>query len=64
VSFIATSREDIKGTAKKLDGIVVKNNSNNVLRNYQFNYSYFDSDESYNSTYTHVFRAPETDRAH
>lgn len=56
VSFIATSREDIKGTAKKLDGIVVKNNSNNVLRNYQFNYSYFDSDESYNSTYTHVFK--------
>lgn len=56
VTFNASSREDIKGTAKKLDQILVKNINGNVLKNYTFNYSYFNNDYSGNSAYTHVFK--------
>ncbi len=56
VTFTASSREDIKGTAKKLDQIVVRNANGTVLKNYTFNYSYFNNDYSGNTDYTHVFK--------
>lgn len=56
VTFNVSSREDIKGTAKKLDQILVKNVDGSILKNYTFNYSYFNNDYSGNSNYTHVFK--------
>ena len=56
VCFSTSSREDIKGTTKKLDSITIKNCNNETLRRYCFNYSYFNNDYSGNMLYTHVFK--------
>lgn len=56
ISFTATDREDIKGTAKKLDRILVKNSNGETIKDYTFTYSYFNDDYSGSAKYTHVFK--------
>ncbi len=56
VSFSTSSRQDIKGSTKKLDQITIKNNRNETLKRYLFSYSYFNNDYSGNDNYTHVFK--------
>lgn len=56
VAFTTSSREDINGTTKKLDRITIKNTSNQTLRQYQFDYTYFNNDYSGNSQYAYVFK--------
>lgn len=56
VSFTTSSRQDIKGDTKELDGITIKNSKNETLRQFLFTYSYFNNDYSGNTLYTHVFK--------
>lgn len=56
VTFNTSSREDIKGTTKKLDRVVIKNNNNETLRQYQFGYTYFNDGYNGNPQFTHVFK--------
>lgn len=56
VDFVASPREDMKGTAKKLDRMTVKNKNGDVLKDYQFSYSYFNDDYAGEYRYTHVFK--------
>ena len=51
-----SAREDIKGTAKKVDRIKVYDNSRIMLKSYLFNYSYFNNDYSGEDKYKHVFK--------
>ncbi|MBQ8152668.1 MAG: RHS repeat protein [Prevotella sp.] len=56
VELTNSAREDIKGTAKKVDRIKVYDNSRIVLKSYLFNYSYFNNDYSGEDKYKHVFK--------
>ncbi len=56
VELTCSAREDIKGTAKKVDRIKVYDNSRIMLKSYLFNYSYFNDDYSGEDKYKHVFK--------
>lgn len=56
ILFKASDREDIKGTAKKLDRIVVKNKKGDTVKDYNFSYTYFNDDYTGEDKYTHVFK--------
>lgn len=62
VSFITTSREDIKTWAKeapscapqKLDGILIKDRMGNIVKGYSFSYKYMGDGRK--DTYAHVYK--------
>lgn len=58
IDFSASARNDIKGNAKKMDSITIKNVNGNVIKQYSLGYSYFndDNDDGRYGQYEHVFK--------
>ncbi|MFC5981235.1 hypothetical protein, partial [Flavobacterium salmonis] len=56
VDFTCSERYDIKGTAKKLDQILIRNSNNALLKSFKFEYSYFNDDYTGNAQYVNVFK--------
>ena len=54
VEFKTSDREDIKGSAKKIDGITIYNINNDLIGSASFHHSYFNNE--YEGDYPHVFK--------
>lgn len=54
VEFKTSNREDIKGSAKKIDGLTLHNVNGDIVGSVSFHQSYFNDD--YEGDYPHVFK--------
>ena len=55
IIFSPSDREDMYGSTKRLDKINIYDKNNNVVKGYDFNYSYFNNNYT-NATYQHVYK--------